>query len=99
MNGYVVVNLSGGSTIQLPFSQNDTAASLTVPCGCGSVCENIISITNILYTTPTPTSEPLAPTNPPTQCWQYEMSPIIYNSQSECQDAEGGICNEVLCPE
>ena len=100
--GYVLVYLNDNSPIQLPFNQNDTTASTTVFCGCGSVCENIQYVMSIIYSTPTPTPEPEPtnqPTNPPSQCWQYGFSGTIYNSQSECQDAEGGPCNQVVCPE
>jgi hypothetical protein len=65
MGGYVVVYLNGGSPIQLPFNQNDTSASLIVSCGCGSSCESIEYVMSIIYSTPTPTPEPLSPTNPP----------------------------------
>jgi hypothetical protein len=102
MMGYVVVILNDNSTITIPFNQNDTLASTTIFCGCGSSCADIQEVMSILYTTPTPTPEPeptLEPTNPPSQCWQYGFSGTIYNSQSECQDAEGGPCSEVLCPE
>jgi hypothetical protein len=65
MGGYVVVYLSDNSPIQLPFNQGDTSASLTVPCGCGSVCESIEYVMSIIYSTPTPTPEPLLPTSTP----------------------------------
>ncbi len=52
---------------------------------------------------PSPTSTPIPdPTPTPdlgVQCWQYAFSGTIYSSQSECQDAEGGPCSEVLCRE
>ena len=67
MGGYVVVYLSGGSNIQIPFNQNDTAASLTVPCGCGSVCESIEYVMSIIYITPTSTPVPEPPTPTPTE--------------------------------
>jgi hypothetical protein len=102
MNGYVVVYLNDNSPIQLPFNQNDTAASTTVFCGCGSVCENIQYVMSIIYSTPTPTPEPLPATNTPipaNECWQYAFEGPIYGSQSECVDASGGPCNQVACPE
>ena len=67
MGGYVVVYLNGGSNIQLPFNQNDTLASLIVSCGCGSSCESIEYVMSIIYSTPTPTPEPLLPTSTPTE--------------------------------
>ena len=63
--GYVLVYLNDNSPIQLPFSQNDTSAYLTVPCGCGSECASIQYVMNIIYSTPTPTPEPLPATNTP----------------------------------
>jgi hypothetical protein len=53
--GYVVVYLSDNSSIQIPFNENDTSASTTIFCGCGSSCADIQYVMNIIYTTPTPT--------------------------------------------
>ena len=99
MNGYVVVYLSDSTTISLSFNQNDTFASTSVFCGCGSPCADMIGVSNILYTTSTPTPEPLLPTNPPQECWQNGSSPTTYGSQSECIAATGGPCNQVVCVE
>jgi hypothetical protein len=103
IGGYVVVNLSDNSSLQISFNQNDTFASTTIFCGCGSPCADMQDVINVIYITPTPTStvDPNPPTSTPipSQCWQYAFSGTIYNSQSECQDAEGGPCNEVTCPE
>ena len=63
--GYVLVYLSDNSPLSIPFNQNDTAASLTVPCGCGSECASIQYVMSIAYSTPTPTPEPLLPTSTP----------------------------------
>jgi hypothetical protein len=48
----------------------------------------------VVSATPTPT-----PTGIPAECWQYGFSGTIYSSQSECQDATGGPCNQVACPD
>jgi len=102
MGGYVVVYLNDNSTIQIPFNENDTSASTTIFCGCGSVCENNIQyVMNIVYITPTSTPVP-EPTSTPdlgNQCWQYAFSGTIYSSQQDCINNEGGPCSEVICPE
>jgi hypothetical protein len=102
MNGYVVVNLSDYSTITISFNENDTYASQSIFCGCGSPCADMISISNIFYNTPTPTSEPLPPTNPPEECWSAQGSGTIYNSYAECEVGESGNgfgpCVQVSCP-
>jgi hypothetical protein len=103
MMGYVVVNLSDYSTISISFNENDTYASQTVFCGCGSPCADMQDVVNVIYITPTPTStvdlNPPTSTPIPSQCWQYAFGGTIYNSQSECQNAEDGPCSEVTCPE
>jgi hypothetical protein len=100
MGGYVVVYLSGSSTVQLPFNQNDTSAYLTVPCGCGSVCESIEYVMSITYVTPTSTPIP-EPTSTPfvggNDCFQGQ-SGAIYTSQYECE-LNDGPCSVALCPE
>jgi hypothetical protein len=98
--GYVVVYLNDNSNISIPFNENDTSASKTVFCPCGSSCSDIQYVMNIIYTTPTPTptAEPTATPVPGNQCWQYAFSGTIYNSQQDCQNAEGGPCSEVVCP-
>jgi type VI secretion system secreted protein VgrG len=63
--GYVVVYLSDYSSIQIPFNENDTSASTTVFCPCGSPCADMSYVMNIIYTTPTPTPT-LEPTFTPT---------------------------------
>ena len=102
MNGYVVVYLSDSTTISLSFNQNDTAASTSVFCGCGSPCADMIGVSNILYTTSTPTPEPLLPTEPPVECWSAQGSGTIYNSYAECELGESGNgfgpCVQVSCP-
>jgi hypothetical protein len=79
MGGYVVVYLTDNSNIQIPFNQNDTSASTTIFCGCGSSCAGMEMIMSIIYSTPTPTSEPLAPTEPPITyfCKDNEFSPCV----------------------
>jgi hypothetical protein len=48
----------------------------------------------VISATPTPT-----PTGIPAECWQFGLSPTIYGSQIDCQNATGGPCNQVICPE
>jgi hypothetical protein len=63
--GYVVVYLNDNTSIEIPFNENDTSASTTIFCSCGSNCAEIQYVMNIIYTTPTPTPTP-EPTFTPT---------------------------------
>jgi hypothetical protein len=97
--GYVVITLTDYSTTTIPFNENDTYASKTVFCGCGSPCADIMDVLNIIYTTPTPTptADPTTPTPTPTQeCWR-DSNGTIYGSSFECSQSGYGPCYQVQC--
>jgi hypothetical protein len=101
MGGYVVVILSDYNTITISFNENDTYASQTIFCGCGSPCADMQDVINVIYITPTPTptADPNPTSTPGTECWQYAFSGTIYGSQQDCENNENGPCNQVVCPE
>ena len=84
-NNYISDSIGSGN--QLTFCANQSYG--LIDAGGGS----LFTLFPCLEPTPTPTPDLGV------QCWQYAFEGPIYGSQSECVDASGGPCSEVICPE